>query len=79
MAEFWAVMKAYPLSAIEAMTPLGPVPLEPPRDGPSRFIPLFDTYEQAVAWNGGCTDHIVRMGASGSPPLEVNGGQDDGK
>lgn len=30
-------------------------------EGPQRFIPVFDTYEQAVVWNDGKTDNITPL------------------
>jgi hypothetical protein len=52
---YWAVMRAQQFTDIE--TAMG-IPLQHPSEGPQRFIPVFDTKEQAVAWNGG--DHNVK-------------------
>lgn len=50
----WAVMKAQSWDSIEVMG----IPMRAPEDGPCRFIPLFETRAQAVAWDNGCEDHI---------------------
>lgn len=42
----YAVMRAIAWDGIEA----GGIPLQAPPDGPQRFIPVFDTQEQAVAF-----------------------------
>lgn len=52
----WAVMKAHPWDSI---TTAHGIPLMCPPEGPHRFIPVFDTREQAVAWAG--TDEDVAM------------------
>ena len=44
----WAVMKAYGWGSITA----GSFPLTCPPEGPHKFIPVFNTREQAVAWAG---------------------------
>lgn len=54
---YWAVMRAQEFSLIE--TAIG-MPLQHPPEGPQRFIPVFDTKEQAVAWNGG-EDNVKEM------------------
>lgn len=53
---YWAVMRAQRFTDIE--TTIG-IPLRHPPEGPQRFIPVFDTKEQAVEWNGG--DHNVKQ------------------
>jgi hypothetical protein len=42
----WAVMKAYGFDTIM----VDGVPIQCPPDGPQRYIPVFNTREQAVAW-----------------------------
>jgi hypothetical protein len=42
----WAVMRAHEWSALEA----NGIPLTSPVDGPQRFIPVFDSQEQAAEW-----------------------------
>lgn len=44
----WAVMMACKWDSIITMG----CPLQCPSDGPQRFIPVFDTKEQAIKWNG---------------------------
>lgn len=44
----WAVMKAFHFESIT----VGGVPLKVPHDGPCRFIPLFETREDAVKHDG---------------------------
>jgi len=51
----WAVMKAHPWSKLQVHGQ----PLRCPIQGPQRFIPVFDTREQAVEWNG--SDEHVEM------------------
>ena len=43
----WAVMKAF---SWDSLTVLGNIPLVAPGGGPQRFLPVFDTREQAEAW-----------------------------
>jgi hypothetical protein len=58
----WAVMVA---KAWESITVNG-VPLKEPADGPTRFIPLFDTRDKAVAWHGSEDDILpVRAESKG--------------
>ena len=47
----WAVMRAVPWSDVETTMAPG-VKLTASDEGPQHFIPIFDTREQAVAWNG---------------------------
>ena len=53
---YWAVMKAQPFSSLV----VSGYPLQYPTEGPHRFIPIFDTREQAVAW-AGSDEHVVEM------------------
>jgi len=46
---YWAVMTAQQFTDIK--TEIG-MPIQPPPEGPQRYIPVFDTKQQAVAWNG---------------------------
>jgi hypothetical protein len=52
----WVVMKAHTWENIEVMG----MSIRPPPDGPQRFIPMFDTREQAVAWDGS-DEHVVMV------------------
>ena len=53
----YAVMKAQPWSSIKVIG----YPITPPAEGPHRFIPMFYTREQAVAWCGGDDTHVAQM------------------
>ena len=55
----WAVMKAH---SWDKLSVLGH-PLLSPAEGPQRFIPVFDTREQAVQW-AGSDEHVVEMQAA---------------
>lgn len=50
----WVVMKAYSWSSVTA----GGMPMMSPPEGPQRFMPVFESREQAVAWDNGCEDNI---------------------
>lgn len=56
-SEFWAVMKAH---AWDSITTAHGIPLMCPPEGPHRFIPVFTTREQAVAWAGD-DEHVVML------------------
>lgn len=65
---YWAVMKAYDF---RAMSVFG-ICLTAPKEGPHRFIPVFDTKEQAIAFEDGCKDHVYMLTinkASGSAKM----------
>lgn len=49
---FWVVMKAQPFSAI-TVPQFANRPLNPPDEGPQRFIPVFNTKEQAEKFDNG--------------------------
>lgn len=51
----WMVMKAFTWASLEVYG----MPVQNPPEGPQRFVPVFDTREQAVAWAG--TDQNVVM------------------
>lgn len=55
---FYAVMKAQSWSALSALG----LPLEPEdrENGPCRFIPVFDSREAAIAWDGS-EEHVREM------------------
>jgi hypothetical protein len=53
-ASMWAVMKAYSWESLEVMG----LSLRAPAHGPCKFIPLFETWAQAVAFDDGCEDHV---------------------
>ena len=42
----YAVMRACTWSSVE----VNGIPLTQPKDGPQRYIPVFDTQEQAIEW-----------------------------
>ena len=44
----WAVMKAYSFTSMSVMG----MDLRSPPEGPQRFIPLFETREQAIEFAG---------------------------
>lgn len=52
----WAVMKAHTWGSISAHG----FPLQCPPEGPHRFIPVFNTREQAVAWDGS-DEHVAKV------------------
>lgn len=54
---FWAIMKAYTWGSLSVEGS----PLTPPVEGPQRFVPIFDTHEQAVAWNNGSDVDVRQM------------------
>lgn len=63
----YAVMRAIQWEGVE----VGGIPMQAPPDGPQRFIPVFDTEEQAVAFASD-GDHIMpvrlrSLGAGGQP------------
>ena len=53
----WVVMKAQPWDALSVGAGW---PLRAPDEGPHRFLPVFNTREQAVKWAGG-DDHVVMV------------------
>ena len=53
---FWAVMKAHTWNNIT----VADIPMQAPAEGPQRFIPVFDTREQAVKW-AGSDEHVYEM------------------
>lgn len=57
----WAVMKAH---AWDSITTAHGIPLMCPDQGPHRFIPVFNTREQAVAW-AGSDDHVAMLMPNG--------------
>lgn len=63
----WAVMKAYTWDAIT----IHGLPLRASHEEPQRFIPVFETREQAVAW-AGSEDYIamlsIVLGDKGTTP-----------
>lgn len=54
---FWTVMKAHDWGII---TTEHGFPLQCPEEGPHRFIPVFKTREQAIAW-AGSDEHIAML------------------
>jgi hypothetical protein len=55
----WAVMKAYKWSAVKATD--GRLVVAMPNHGPQRFIPLFDTWKQAVDFMDGDKTYITMV------------------
>lgn len=53
---FWVVMKAHTWDSITTMHGIS---LMCSDEGPHRFIPVFNTREQAVAW-AGSDEHVVK-------------------
>jgi len=53
----FAIFKAYSFGSFEVMG----MTLQASKDGPQRFIPLFDTREQAIKFNDGSEEHIFQM------------------
>jgi len=53
----YGVMKAYSWKSIE----IPGVNIIPPIDGPQHFIPIFDTYSQALKFTDGDKTNIVEM------------------
>lgn len=70
-ASMWAVMKAYSWESLEVMG----LSLRAPPQGPCKFIPLFETRAQAIAFDGGCEDHVreVQPNASLDRPAASTG------
>jgi hypothetical protein len=52
----WAVMKAHSWGSIE----VGGHPLAFPKDGPHKFVPLFNTKRQAVRF-AGSDEHVYEV------------------
>ena len=57
----WAVFKAYSWSSITLSAYNGTLALSTPAEGPQRFIPLFDTKEQALAFTNGDDTNIFQV------------------
>lgn len=53
----FAVMKAYPFSSIQVFNS---IPLNPVKGEPQRFIPVFESRKEAIAW-GGTDENIVEL------------------
>lgn len=62
----WGVMKGYGWDSIAIIG----VTIRPPIDGPQRFIPLFDTKEQALKFTNGDETHLVEMETTAIVPLK---------
>jgi hypothetical protein len=62
----WVVHKALPWKAVK--TENG-ILLTSPEEGPHRFIPVFNTREQAVKWNNDSDDDVY--------PIVPKKGEDD--
>jgi hypothetical protein len=56
-ASLWAVMKAHSWDGLE----VAGLPLRAPPDGPCKFIPIFHTREQAIAFDDGCDEHVTEL------------------
>lgn len=53
----YAIMKAQSFGNIE----INGVPVKVPEKGPQAFIPLFETREQAVAFDNGSEAHVAKV------------------
>ena len=53
----FCVMEAYDWSAVK----VNGISLTAPKDGPFRLIPVFETFEQAVAFNGGSEERVAEL------------------
>ena len=60
LAKLFVIMKAYKFESLEAMG----LALNPPPDGPHRFIPVFNTLEQARKFEPGAEVTVIYTGAS---------------
>ncbi len=60
--DMWAVMEAYAWDNV-IVADYGS--LKCPPEGPHRFIPVFETRAQAVAWAGG-DKHVARLRRDGA-------------
>ena len=58
---YWCVMKVFTWGSV---TIFGGIELQSPPDGPLGFMPLFETYEQAVKWNGS-EENVFEMRTGG--------------
>lgn len=54
---FWCVMKAHGWQNLS----VAGVAMAAPKEGPQRFIPVFDTREQAVAWSNNDETHVYAL------------------
>lgn len=59
----YCVMKAHNWACIT----VAGFPMLPPSDGPCAFIPIFDTREQAIAWDNGCAYHVFALEQTSQP------------
>lgn len=66
-ASMWAVMRAQSLACIE----INGIPMRATAGGPCRFIPLFETRAQAVAWDNGCEDHVREVQPNTAPSVKT--------
>ena len=55
--QMWAITKAIAWDSIYVRG----YPLHAPKEGPHRFIPLFDSKEAALVWNDGIEDNIQKV------------------
>lgn len=54
---YWAVMK---MNSWDSLTVMG-LPVGTLKEGPHRFIPVFETREQAVAWDNGSDKYVAML------------------
>ena len=67
----WAVMKAHAWDSITAQG----YPLMSPPEGPQRFIPVFETREQAIAW-ADSDEHVAMLMPKVSDDRQLPGHQE---
>ena len=60
--EWWAVMRAVPWDKVTIQGNK----LTPPIEGPCRFIPLFDTREQAITFENGSSENVFKVTTTGA-------------
>ncbi len=51
----WCVMK---VSKWSSLTVFNNIPLNSPSGGPSGFIPIFNTKEEAIIWDNGSEEYV---------------------
>ncbi len=43
------------------LTVMSGIPLNCPEDGPQGFIPVFNTREEAIAWDDGSEEYVKQL------------------
>jgi hypothetical protein len=54
----WAIMRAYKWRSLS----IEGLPVSCPEPGPQRFIPVFNTRDQAIKWNNGSAEDVMEVG-----------------